>query len=309
MMPGPRFIEFRGLKFITGQNEREETTQDAIVTKSAAFASYEINYLTYITATYTRAKRRWHGATAHAPRFLHVKKVLSVHQLSVRVKNEYARRSTKIRTPWSWYLWACSLVLRSVDACKSQICAHGSSWFPPKTEPVLFRFLQTVMIKKYGLKWVAWTSQQGHLKSDMEPDLWGSTRVRLKSVTPRPEKRLLLWRSEQVAQINFAPHCVQRCRLFPPKICTYIHTWRSVYINLDRPPTTGLWRRLKFTTVCWPTGMLKALANNPALWGHVAVGHVSKFYARCCGFFLAICSCRAHVHTLCMNTYICQVSA
>jgi hypothetical protein len=37
-------------KFITGQNEREETTQDAIVTKSAAFASYEINYLTYITA-------------------------------------------------------------------------------------------------------------------------------------------------------------------------------------------------------------------------------------------------------------------
>jgi hypothetical protein len=32
-------------KFITGQNEREETTQDAIVTKSAAFASYEINYL------------------------------------------------------------------------------------------------------------------------------------------------------------------------------------------------------------------------------------------------------------------------
>jgi hypothetical protein len=51
-------------QFITGQNEREETTQDAIVTKSAAFASYEINYLTYITATYTRAKRRWHGATA-----------------------------------------------------------------------------------------------------------------------------------------------------------------------------------------------------------------------------------------------------
>jgi hypothetical protein len=46
-------------KFITGQNEREETTQDAIVTKSAAFASYEINYLTYITATYTRAKRRF----------------------------------------------------------------------------------------------------------------------------------------------------------------------------------------------------------------------------------------------------------
>ncbi len=54
-------------EFITGQNEREETTQDTIVTKSAAFASYEINYLTYITATYTRAKRRWHGATAHAP--------------------------------------------------------------------------------------------------------------------------------------------------------------------------------------------------------------------------------------------------
>jgi hypothetical protein len=32
-------------KFITGQNEREETTQDAIVTKSAAFASYEIRLL------------------------------------------------------------------------------------------------------------------------------------------------------------------------------------------------------------------------------------------------------------------------
>ncbi len=41
--------------FITGQNEREETTQDTIVTKSAACASYEINYVTYITATYTRA--------------------------------------------------------------------------------------------------------------------------------------------------------------------------------------------------------------------------------------------------------------
>ncbi len=36
-------------KFISGQNEREETTQDTIVTKSAACASYEINYLTYIT--------------------------------------------------------------------------------------------------------------------------------------------------------------------------------------------------------------------------------------------------------------------
>jgi hypothetical protein len=32
----------KSTKFITGQNEREETTQDAIVTKSAAFASYEI---------------------------------------------------------------------------------------------------------------------------------------------------------------------------------------------------------------------------------------------------------------------------
>jgi hypothetical protein len=30
--------------FITGQNEREETTQDAIVTKSAACASYKSNY-------------------------------------------------------------------------------------------------------------------------------------------------------------------------------------------------------------------------------------------------------------------------
>jgi hypothetical protein len=46
--------------FITGQKEREETTQDTIVTKSAAFASYEINYLTY-------TKLRGNGATAHAP--------------------------------------------------------------------------------------------------------------------------------------------------------------------------------------------------------------------------------------------------
>jgi hypothetical protein len=55
---GSNAISFIESQFITGQNEREETTQDAIVTKSAAFASYEINYLTYITATYTRAKRR-----------------------------------------------------------------------------------------------------------------------------------------------------------------------------------------------------------------------------------------------------------
>jgi hypothetical protein len=52
--------------FITGQLF-EMKEKDTIVTKSAACASYEINYVTYITATYTRAKRRWHGATAHAP--------------------------------------------------------------------------------------------------------------------------------------------------------------------------------------------------------------------------------------------------
>jgi hypothetical protein len=46
------------VSFITGQNEREETTQDAIVTKSAAFASYEINYLTYITAICPRLRLR-----------------------------------------------------------------------------------------------------------------------------------------------------------------------------------------------------------------------------------------------------------
>jgi hypothetical protein len=38
-------VFFGSGKFITGQNEREETTQDTIVTKRAAFASYEINYL------------------------------------------------------------------------------------------------------------------------------------------------------------------------------------------------------------------------------------------------------------------------
>jgi hypothetical protein len=38
---GPNFpVRFKGIKFITGQNEREETTQDAIVTKSAAFARF-----------------------------------------------------------------------------------------------------------------------------------------------------------------------------------------------------------------------------------------------------------------------------
>jgi hypothetical protein len=43
------------------ENEREETTQNTTVTRSAACASY-------ITPTYTRAsKRRWHGATAHTP--------------------------------------------------------------------------------------------------------------------------------------------------------------------------------------------------------------------------------------------------
>ncbi len=40
---------------MTGQNEREETNQDAIVTKSAACASYKSNYVTYITATYITA--------------------------------------------------------------------------------------------------------------------------------------------------------------------------------------------------------------------------------------------------------------
>jgi hypothetical protein len=32
------------LNFITGQNEREETTQNTTVTKSAACASYKSNY-------------------------------------------------------------------------------------------------------------------------------------------------------------------------------------------------------------------------------------------------------------------------
>jgi hypothetical protein len=37
--------------FITGQNEREETTQDTIVTKSAAYASYKSNYVTMLEAS------------------------------------------------------------------------------------------------------------------------------------------------------------------------------------------------------------------------------------------------------------------
>ncbi len=87
----------RNDEFITGQNEREETTQDTIVTKSAAFASYEINYLTYITATYTRAKRRWHGATAHKKHLLLVKmkekKLLKMQSLP-KVLRSQAMRST-----------------------------------------------------------------------------------------------------------------------------------------------------------------------------------------------------------------------
>jgi hypothetical protein len=33
--------------FITGENEREETTQNTIVTKIAACASYKSDYVTY----------------------------------------------------------------------------------------------------------------------------------------------------------------------------------------------------------------------------------------------------------------------
>jgi hypothetical protein len=86
------YIKLLQEKFITGQNEREETTQDAIFTKSAAFASYEINYLTYITATYTRAKRRW-----HTPNLLLVKmkekKLLKMQSLP-KVLRSQAMRST-----------------------------------------------------------------------------------------------------------------------------------------------------------------------------------------------------------------------
>jgi hypothetical protein len=43
------------MKEILFISEREETTQNTTVTKSAACASYKSNYVTYITATYTRA--------------------------------------------------------------------------------------------------------------------------------------------------------------------------------------------------------------------------------------------------------------
>ncbi len=56
-------------KFTTGQNEREESTQNTTVTKSAAYASYKIKATTqhtYLLHTPARTKRRCHGATAHA---------------------------------------------------------------------------------------------------------------------------------------------------------------------------------------------------------------------------------------------------
>ncbi len=53
----PIFSNGATLKFfITGQNEREETTQNTTVTKSAACASYKSNYVTYITATHACLK-------------------------------------------------------------------------------------------------------------------------------------------------------------------------------------------------------------------------------------------------------------
>ncbi len=45
------FLQVFNMNFITGQNEREETTQNTTVTQSAACASYESNYVTYTTAT------------------------------------------------------------------------------------------------------------------------------------------------------------------------------------------------------------------------------------------------------------------
>ncbi len=53
-------------KFIIGQNEREETTQDTIVSKSAACASYKRNYVTYITDIYKkRRKSQASGSESH----------------------------------------------------------------------------------------------------------------------------------------------------------------------------------------------------------------------------------------------------
>ncbi len=65
-----------GCNFITGQNEKEETTQNTTVTKSAACASYKSNYVTYITATYTLIKsvcRPLHIKSVCRP--LHIKSV------------------------------------------------------------------------------------------------------------------------------------------------------------------------------------------------------------------------------------------
>jgi hypothetical protein len=46
-------------KFITGQNEREETTQDAIVTKSAAFSIHPVVKVGTQTQTQIQAAA-WH---------------------------------------------------------------------------------------------------------------------------------------------------------------------------------------------------------------------------------------------------------
>jgi hypothetical protein len=82
-------------KFITGQNEREETTQDAIVTKSAAFASYEILQPKILTVSATNFSRE-------SP-------IFAANQISQPYKGE------KEMLPWRIYLAMAIMASRMAD--------------------------------------------------------------------------------------------------------------------------------------------------------------------------------------------------
>jgi hypothetical protein len=123
---------------------------------------------------------------------------------------------------------------------------------------------------------------------------------------------LCIWDANKYIQTNMHVFSV---RLVHPsghmyiKICVHIHTQTYTYMLMcvhkawPPPLTTGQWRRLKFTTVCWPTGMLKALANNPALWGHVAGAAYRTFMPGALAFF-CLCSFVAHAHILYMHIHV-----
>ncbi len=70
LFKGKAESEWRNENFITGQNEREETTQDTIVTKSAACASYEwhrLQPLGLVPPHFRVDFARMHAADKHLP--------------------------------------------------------------------------------------------------------------------------------------------------------------------------------------------------------------------------------------------------